>query len=138
MVKPKKLYRSRKDKVIAGVCGGIADYFNIDPVWIRLAAVLLVLADGVGIIFYILAWILVPQNPNQKDTKNTSAEEVVEKIKTGKVQKRNSTPVLGIIILIIGIGLLMKNIFSWFKFSYVWPAGVIILGLYLLVGKNEK
>ena len=45
----KRLYRSKEDKVIGGVCGGLAEYFNIDPVWVRLAAVLLVFFKGVGI-----------------------------------------------------------------------------------------
>jgi len=55
-----KLYRSKNDKVVAGVCGGIAEHFDVDPIWIRLAAILLVLADGVGLILYIAAWVLVP------------------------------------------------------------------------------
>lgn len=61
----KRLYRSQKDKVIAGVCGGIAEYFNIDPVIPRLVAVLLIFAGGFGILAYIIAWIIIPQNPNK-------------------------------------------------------------------------
>jgi phage shock protein C len=61
----KRLYRSGKDKVIAGVCGGIAEYFDVDPVLIRLAAVGLLFA-GIGIIVYIVAWIIVPKNPAHK------------------------------------------------------------------------
>ncbi len=60
---PKKLYRSRKNKIIAGVCGGIGEYYNIDPTWIRLLAVLLALADGIGILLYIIAWIIIPKTP---------------------------------------------------------------------------
>jgi len=57
----KKLYRSVDDKKIAGVCGGLGDYFDIDPTIIRLALVALVLAGGSGILAYILAWIIVPE-----------------------------------------------------------------------------
>ncbi|WP_059103349.1 PspC domain-containing protein [Shouchella shacheensis] len=58
----KKLYRSRQNRMIAGVCGGIANYFNVDPTLIRIAAaVLFVLTAGIGwIIAYIVAVILVP------------------------------------------------------------------------------
>jgi len=111
---PRRIYRSKNDKVIAGVCGGIAQYFSIDPVWIRLAAVLLVLADGIGVILYIIAWILIPENPNQKKSNKTAAEKVVEDIKIKKKHKGNASSMLGIIIVIIGAGLLLKNVFSWF------------------------
>lgn len=65
---PKRLYRSRKDRVIAGVCGGIADYFNVDPVLIRLIFVLIFFL-GFGILFlvYIIAWIIVPLAPSDSD-----------------------------------------------------------------------
>jgi phage shock protein C len=59
----KKLYRSLKDRKIAGVCGGIGEYFDTDPTLIRLLAVALVLAGGSGILGYILAWIIVPEAP---------------------------------------------------------------------------
>jgi phage shock protein C len=59
----KKLYRSRTNKMIAGVCAGLGDFFELDPTLIRLGAVVLVLAAGVGILAYIVAWIIVPQQP---------------------------------------------------------------------------
>jgi phage shock protein C len=59
----KKLYRSLKDRKIAGVCGGIGEYFDTDPTLIRLLAVAFVLAGGSGILAYILAWIIVPEAP---------------------------------------------------------------------------
>lgn len=61
----KRLYRSKKDKVIAGVCGGIAEYFNIDPVIVRVIAVILAFIWGFGILGYIIAWIIIPKNPSQ-------------------------------------------------------------------------
>ena len=57
----KKLYRSTTDKKIAGVCGGIAEHFDMDPTIIRLLWVLFFLAGGAGIIAYIIAWIVVPE-----------------------------------------------------------------------------
>ena len=61
----RKLYRSTEEKKIAGVCGGLGDYFDIDPTIIRLIWVSLVLAFGSGIVAYILAWIIVPVVPER-------------------------------------------------------------------------
>jgi phage shock protein C len=57
----KKLYRSKKNRKIAGVCGGIAEYFDIDPIIIRLITLILVLSAGGGLIAYIIGWIIVPE-----------------------------------------------------------------------------
>ena len=57
----KRLYRSKKNRIIAGVCGGIGEYFNIDPTIIRLLWVLFTLLGGSGIIAYIVAWIIIPE-----------------------------------------------------------------------------
>lgn len=60
----KKLYRSKDNKMIAGVCGGLADYFGIDPVVVRLVALFLFLGMGTGLLMYIVLWIIVPEEPS--------------------------------------------------------------------------
>jgi phage shock protein PspC (stress-responsive transcriptional regulator) len=59
----KKLYRSRDDRMIAGVCGGLADYFNVDSSLIRLAVLFIFLFQGVGLIAYIIAWLVMSEEP---------------------------------------------------------------------------
>jgi phage shock protein C len=59
----KRMYRSRKDRKIAGVCGGLAEYFGIDPVIPRIALLVLVLGAGVGLLAYIICWIVIPMEP---------------------------------------------------------------------------
>lgn len=61
-----RLYRSGKDKILGGVCGGIGEYLGVDPVIIRLLWILLALAYGTGILAYIIAWIIIPKNPKHK------------------------------------------------------------------------
>jgi len=62
----KRLYRSRRDKVLGGVCGGLAEYFQIDPVLVRLLWVIFTLISmGLGIVAYIIAWIIVPEEPGR-------------------------------------------------------------------------
>lgn len=67
----KRVYRSRNEKVIAGVCGGLGEYFGIDPVIIRIVWVLLVICAGTGILAYILAWILIPKEPEVRPVTNS-------------------------------------------------------------------
>lgn len=60
----KKLYRSKKNRIIAGVCGGIGEYFNVDPTLIRLLWLLIsVMSAGSGLVAYIIAWIIIPEEP---------------------------------------------------------------------------
>ncbi len=68
MAKPiKRLYRSRNDKILGGVCAGIAEYLEIDPVVVRLIWVIATLFSmGLGILVYIIAWIIIPEEPKNK------------------------------------------------------------------------
>jgi phage shock protein C len=58
-----RVYRSRTDRKIAGVCGGLATYFDIDPVIIRLLFMLFVFFGGSGVIIYVIAWFVIPLEP---------------------------------------------------------------------------
>lgn len=60
---PRKLYRSRSDRMLGGVCGGLAAYLNMDVTVVRLIAVATILLPGPSIIAYLLAWIIVPEEP---------------------------------------------------------------------------
>ncbi|MFH1663620.1 MAG: PspC domain-containing protein [archaeon] len=62
----KRLYRSGKEKILGGVCGGIAEYLKVDPVLIRLLWVASVFVWGSGILLYVIAWIIIPRNPEHK------------------------------------------------------------------------
>ncbi|WEL19254.1 PspC domain-containing protein [Candidatus Nanohalococcus occultus] len=57
----KRLYRSEHDKILGGVCGGIAEYYDLDPSLVRIVTVLIVLGTGVGILPYLIAWLIIPK-----------------------------------------------------------------------------
>ena len=57
----KRLYKSDNNKVIAGVCGGLAEYMGIDPTILRIIAVILIFAHGAGLLIYLIAWICMPK-----------------------------------------------------------------------------
>jgi phage shock protein C len=59
----KRLYRSKRKRMIAGVCGGIGEYINVDPTFIRLLWILFTFAYGSGVLAYIIAWIIIPEHP---------------------------------------------------------------------------
>ena len=73
----KKLYRSRDERMIAGVCGGVAEYFDIDPTLVRLLFVLATFWGGPGLLAYIIMLVVVPEEPLASETVvDASAEEV--------------------------------------------------------------
>jgi phage shock protein C len=63
MAATRKLYRSKTNRQIAGVCGGLAEYFSVDATLIRVLFVLLAVLGGSGLILYVAMWIIVPKEP---------------------------------------------------------------------------
>lgn len=61
----KRFYLSERDKKIGGVCGGIAEYFDVDPLLVRVLFLVAILEIGVGLFAYIALWLLAPKNPHQ-------------------------------------------------------------------------
>lgn len=64
----RRLYRTDDDRVVAGVCGGVAEYFGVDPVLVRLAWVLFTLVVGTGALFYVLAWFVMPNEQGNRSS----------------------------------------------------------------------
>ena len=63
MEEHKRLYRSKNEKMIAGVCGGLASYFHLDPTIVRLVFILLFLAGASGVLVYLVLWLITPLEP---------------------------------------------------------------------------
>lgn len=62
----KKLYRSRSNRMIAGVCAGLGDYFHLDPTWVRIIFAILLVAAGATFVVYLLLWLIVPLEPESQ------------------------------------------------------------------------
>lgn len=60
----KRFYRSRNDKQLGGVCGGLAEYLELDPSLVRIAAILLLFVGGTGLLAYLVAWVVIPMDTN--------------------------------------------------------------------------
>ena len=153
----KKLYRSKKNCVIGGVCGGIGEYFDIDPIIIRLLVVLIFFMGGAGLIAYIIAWIIIPQKPNDNIESQSKSEVEDAGMKKNKSETRNKNlPVaeyqpseennnhsaknknvfLGLIFVFLGLiflGTTFSPWFNWIAWSTYWPVILIIAGLVIMI-----
>lgn len=136
------LYRSCKDKVLGGVAGGVAEYFDFDPSLTRLIFAIVILTTGFGFLAYILAWIVVPLDPSC-NSKQTGAEEIKEKaeqvasdirnVANGKNVSYNDIMVwVGVLILSLGLLFLAQSIFGIQVFRVFWPVWLVIIGAIIL------
>ncbi|MCK4688867.1 MAG: PspC domain-containing protein [Candidatus Marinimicrobia bacterium] len=140
----KRIYRSKTQKIIGGVCGGFGEYFDIDPVIIRVIWFILLLG-GIGVLAYIIAWIIIPIEP--EDFNHGRTEEI--KVDGSKKAINSNTRMFwGIVLIIIGILFFMRemwyfnNVFEQvfrFGWRYFFPALIISLGVYVMLksSKNE-
>ena len=134
----KRLYKSRKNKVIDGVCGGIAEYFEVDPVLVRVIFVLFFFFGGSAIIAYIVGMIIMPRPPleTEQETEPGKAQQQPEtpgKTPT-KTEAEKPVPasagsgslIIGVLLIVIGGIFLMSNFdfpyfhhfFWWFRFHF--------------------
>ncbi|MEE9169791.1 MAG: PspC domain-containing protein [bacterium] len=138
----KRFYRSQKSRVIGGVCGGIAEYFEFDVAIVRILTVLLALFDGVGLIIYLVALFIVPLNPEQGEAARQ---------KPSSDRSQVFWLIIGGILLIFGFGLLVNNFHvlpnRWFPMYYwgfdwdiIWPLLLIALGIFYIfhISRRKK
>lgn len=157
----KRLYRSRSDQMIWGVCGGLAKYFDIDPTIVRLIVVLLIFAGGAGILAYIILAVVTPLESSQAAAPKDVVKENVAEIKemasqlkqeirsafaeggvskdTAKAQ-HDGRNILGVLLIVIGLLILLSsfNLFWWFHWSYLWPVILIAIGLLIIFSARRK
>lgn len=139
----KRLYRSKDNRVIAGVAGGIAEYFNVDPTIIRLAFVILVFANGIGILAYFLAWLMIPEHPDYLSiNKAPKEQDLEEKVKAAaediQLNTGNGGRLIGFTLVALGLIFLMQDILPyWFSLDRLWPIIIIVIGAWILVGNRK-
>jgi phage shock protein PspC (stress-responsive transcriptional regulator) len=139
-----RVYRSRKYRAIAGVAGGLAEYFNVDVVLVRLLWVISIFAGGGGVLAYIIAWIVIPEE-NREDgkimdtgeryeTNADSREDTPEDITKGAGARRQRN--FGLLLIGLGILFLIRQFFGFF-FHYFWPLLLVALGVFLLLRERR-
>lgn len=130
-----RLMRSETDRMIAGVCGGLADYLNIDPVLVRLAFVVLMLASGVGLAIYALLWIVLP-TPSRGQPAIRIMDAEVGKATGNGVSRFSPAATVGIILILFGAFFLFSQ-FGWTN-SVMWPLVLIGAGLFYLARRSRQ
>lgn len=144
----RRLYRSKKDRMIAGVCGGLAEYFNVDPVLIRGVFVVAAFMGGMGVILYILLALVTPEEGNIPTSDSGSVG-----VEGGGKATIEDPPlhlpdmdqdrrwVFGVVILAIGVLMLlnrMSRLFPWGGWGFLSPLLVIAVGAYIFVTYRNK
>ncbi len=150
-----KLYRSRKDLMIGGVCGGLAEYLRIDSTLVRLFFILLSFGGrGIGVMVYLLLWIIVPPEDQKReaslqDTVRSGSEEIADRARMVgddlRNMVRNPNPQAGLLVggalLVLGIVFLLQNLelpwLHWLDFDVIWPILLILGGIALLI-RNRR
>lgn len=133
----KKVYRPRTDKMLGGVCSGLANYFNVDVVLIRLLWVFAFLAGGIGLIAYIAAWIIIPEEgyllrPDQTTNEEPEAQE--SPFKSSQGTDRQGQIIVGFIAVFIGVFLLVKQFIPYFPWHNIWPIAIVLVGVGIILG----
>ena len=136
------LNRSRRNRIFGGVAAGLGDYLKIDPIIVRVLFVVSTFLSGIGILLYIILWIVVPeenlltvnpenisQNIDQSDGINTEdifkSESITNKSSNGNI-------VIGIILIIVGLFFLGVEVFSFLNFSDLFPILAVGVGIGLI------
>lgn len=117
-----RLARSRTDRVIGGVAGGLGEYFGVDPVWFRLGFVVFTLAGGSGILAYLIAWVIIPEAGDEASGPRTPAKPLGPQ----------GSLIAGLALVAIGIVLLLKQFVPWFS-ELLWPMAIVVAGLALIL-----
>jgi len=148
----RKLYRSRANSVIGGVASGLAEYFNLDPLIVRILFVVMALVGGGGLVLYIALWIFVPENPdftaysfvntepmeNEKDF-NAGGDQGTQKPWHDPMRSRNNGNLIGGLILIaLGVIFLADRFIPRIDFGDLWPILLIVVGIAILAGGLTK
>lgn len=132
----RRLYRTRDGKMVAGVSTGLAEYFNLDPVLIRLLFVIFTFFNGVGILAYVILWIVVPYRPIVLPAASTGETTEAASIDLApppvKVANGKSSMFTGVLLIALGVLFLLNNFVPGFSFGDFWPLLLIGIGGALL------
>lgn len=138
-----RLTKSNTDRMIAGVCGGLAEHWNIDPVWVRLAFVALIFAGGVGLFAYIVLTIVVPSKEgasratplSDQPPSGSHGQGSGDIIFQAEVQRQagRARLIFGGVLIVLGALLLAENLglLRWFRWDLFWPLLLILAGIAL-------
>ena len=146
----KRLYRSRKNKVLAGVCGGIGEYFEIDPVLVRLIWIVFSLLWGFGILLYIIAILVIPLEPkdyvyseNEQQNDNTETEHHKHIQELEDEDRKTILILIAALLIVVGILIVLSMVISstfFFRNFVKIVLSILLIGIgaYLISKSRTK
>lgn len=138
-----RLSRNESDKMIAGICGGIANYINIDSVLVRALFFFLIFASGIGILIYMILWFIMPLENNLNssgiDVIQDNIEEMGQTV-TNKISQLRHPGPSGILLILLGAYFLLNQmgLLHWLSGGIFWPLLIIGFGIYMLIRRNQS
>lgn len=159
-----RLYRSRDERVVSGVCGGIADRYDLDPSLVRIVFALLVLSAGVGLVLYIVMALVVPEEPLQASTMapvasaepgategaaaapsagagervaNRQARREARRLDRGTADGRGAV-ILGAVLVVVGAWFLIRRYIPALDEDFLGPLAMIVIGGLLVFGALNR
>ncbi len=149
-----RLYRRRKDKVFGGIASGLGQYLDIDPIIVRIVFVLITIFHGVGLLVYIIMWIVMPEEPienlyqtmnepinkDETDSDSTKSDfsEFNAKFNEMTTSSSNSRTIVGALLIGIGFIFLLERFIPTFDFELILALGLILLGVGLTFNFFKK
>jgi len=144
----KRLYRSRTDAVLGGVCGGLAEYFDADVNLVRVIFIVFSVLTGFAVLAYLAIWLLVPEKEasdrDLPERVQAATDEMVDRVRSigsnvsrfGRRHDRGGPFVIGFALVVLGAVFLLRNLgvawMGWFRFGLLWPIFPILIGLAFL------
>ena len=155
------------DRILGGVCSGLAAGLHVDPLWIRIAFVLLALVQGVGVLLYVVLWVIMPEHAGDQPSARSRFNSIVADVRrawddlqrqfgpakvatpptsaegsaslTAPVHStwRNPSVALGLVLLVVGVVFLASNL-GLVTWNVLWPAFLIVIGVLLLARSVAK
>ncbi|MEE9203364.1 MAG: PspC domain-containing protein [Dehalococcoidia bacterium] len=134
----KKLYRSTTNRMIWGVCGGLAEYFALDPVLVRVIFVVLTLASGAGVLLYIVLAIVAPTGSVPAAISPEGIQQ--EEPERSPQEASRGAMVAGAMLVSLGLLFLLSNLglFWWLSWGNLWPLILIAIGVAVFLGRWGK
>ncbi len=131
------LVRSDDDKMIAGVCGGLAAYLAVDPVLVRLAFVLLFFASGIGFPIYFILWVIMPRGATAGESEAVVMRDNIKELKatvSANANRMSRPMTVGVILILLGAYFLFSQL-GWAG-GVFWPLLIIGFGVILLLRRQ--
>ena len=125
-IEARKVRRSRQDRVIGGVCGGLGRYLQVDPVLLRIVAVALALSGGFGVLAYIVAWIVIPEETDDEPVGQARPES-----------RHGIALVAGAALVCLGAMLVLRELVPWISAAYFWPVVIVGIGVAVLASASR-